>query len=137
MRHLHRSRRQRKPLIVRNVLLCPKSALVNDKNVDGDDGGANHIVNMDDPPPNPAVENDGDDDGAHSRPGTVCFKVRPRQLFMVIRYPKSYTKSAQKSRKHFLERIFCFFTLSEILGGGCCQIDGIRQTRVYISITPV
>ena len=45
---------------------------------------------------------------------------------MVIRYPKSYTKSAQKSRKHFLERIFCFFTLSEIVGGGCCQIDGIR-----------
>ena len=34
-------------------------------NPHGDDDGANHIVNVDDPPPNPAVENDGDDDGTN------------------------------------------------------------------------
>ena len=68
--------------------------------------------------------------------GTVWNKVRLRLVFMVIRHPKLYTLSAQKTRKHFLKRAFCYFTLSEMVGGGCCQNNSIRWIRVYILITP-
>ena len=42
----------------------------------------------------------------------------------------------QYKLKSFLKRIFFYFTLMEMVGGGCCQNNGIRRLRVYISITP-
>ena len=69
-----------------------------------------------------------------SRSITVCVNVLILELFLAFGHSKAYIKQAQKTRKNCLERAFGYFTISEMLGGGCCCNFKINLIKVYISI---